>query len=352
MTSFTPSGAGHVLPTALRSRILRAGDDAGRALALADDVHRAVGPPSPGNTRRMWRGLAELGALNLTAARCLASHLEALAILQQAREFDLVVFAPAGSTWGVFTDDSAAQVHAERTSAGGWLLTGGVSGYTAAGSLSHVLVSARTEGAAHSLFSVRLHDDGVAVDARDGGSVEFLRAHAHVVGTQAWCTSRPGHALSAAGEAAMWWGAACGLAQHLHLRLAQPAPRATDGTDGTDGTGLWHLGRCDAALFAAGAVLERLAVVVDREGATASPEWAESLRVRGIVHDACETTLSCVLRSLSTLDAPDAPGGGVDTCTRQVRDLRDVLRAHRPREDFATVGASALQGLPTVWGGR
>lgn len=348
MTSFTPSGAGRVLPTALRSRILRAGDDAGRALALADDVRRAVGLQSPGNTRRMWRGLAELGALNLTAARCLGPHLEALAILQQAREFDLVVFAPAGSTWGVFTDDSAARVHAERTPTGGWLLTGEVSGSAAVGSLSHALVSARTDRAAHSLFSVRLHDDGVTVDARDGGSVRFLRAHAHVVGAQDWYTSRPGHALAAAGEAAMWWGAACGLAQKLHLRLARPTPDAMNAVNRTD---LWDLGRCDTALFAGGAVLERLAGVVDREGATRAPEWAEALRVRGIVHDACETTLSCVLRSLDA--APESgPDGDDDARTRQVRNLREALRTHRPREDLVTVGASALQGLPTVWGGR
>lgn len=360
MTSFTPPDDRRVLPVSLQSRIRWAQGSAGRALELASFVRAAVGLQTPGTTRRLWQGLAELGNLDLTVARALEPHLDALSILEQARGFNPVVFVPENSTWGVFAAEGGdTPLCAERGPSGDWRLTGRKPWCSLAGSLSHALVSAWTSEKGRTLFAVRLAEDGVQVTGTpwvsrglqdvDTVSLDFDDVHALDVGPEDWYLSRPGFAAGAVGVAAVWWGGATTLAQHLHVALSERAAggSGSSGGNGPDQISLWNLGRCDSALFAAGAVLDQLARRIDDVPHTAGPDWPEALRVRGIVHDACETTLSCVLHTLG-------PGAltGDEQYARRIADLQVYLRQHKPGKDLVTVGAGALDGMPTVWGHR
>lgn len=360
MTRFTPYGEHHVLPVSLQSKIRWARGDARKALDLAPAIRTSLGLQTPGNARRLWQGLAELGALDLTVARAVEPHLDALGILDQGREFNPVTFVPERSTWGVFAAEGGdAPLHAERAPEGGWRLTGRKPWCSLAGSLSHALVSAWTSETGRTLFAVRLDEDGVTVSDTPWVSrglhdvetvtLDFDTVHAHDVGPEDWYLTRPGFALGGVGVAAVWWGAATALAQALHMDLSHRAETADPDAPGTgvDQISLWQLGRCDSVLSAAGAVLDQTARHADREDDDRGPEWAEVLRVRGIVHDACETTLTSVLHALGP-----APLTGDEDHARRIADLQVYLRQHKPQKDLATVGSRALDGLPTVWGGR
>lgn len=363
MTSFTPLGGRHVLPTSLQSRVRWARGDAQRALELGTELHQAVGLQTVGNTRTFWKGLAELGALDLTVAGAAEGHLSALSMLEQARTFTPATVVPEHSTWGFLglehegTDGTEetegggdtprpdrAPLHAEQHTDGGWSLTGQTPAVPYAASLSHAVVEARSSERGLSFFSVALSGDGVSLT--DGTSFTFGGADSTEVAAEDQYQARPGFALGSLGIAAVWWGAATALAQYLHVALAD---RAAEAPGTVDQFSLWHLGRCDSALFSAGSVLEQLATRADcpQTDNSTAPERAEALRVRSIVHDACETTLTSVLHALG-----QTPLAVDDDYSGRVSDLQFQLLKHRPEQDLATVGAAALDGMPTVWAGR
>lgn len=337
MTCFTPPGDHRILPVSLQGRIRWARGDAHRVLELAGHVRAAVGVRSPGITGRHWQGLAELGALDLGAAGVLESHLRALGILEQARGFNPVVFVPDSSTWGCFTGDdtspNAPLLQADRGQDGNWTLTGCLPDCRPAPGLSHALVGACTSATGRTLFAVGLDQPGV----HGAGRLRFDGAAALEVGPENWCRSRPGAAVDGLGPSVLQWGAAAALAQQLHLALADGTVRAAQADVGA----LKNLGRCDTALFAAGAVLARFARQIDGDDGDdgSGPDLPEALRVRSIVRDACETTLACV-RS--------ARESARDDCPSAV-ELRRQLSRHGPDRDLIAVGAGALDGMPTVW---
>src|SRR5690242_5395148 len=78
-----------------------AGEDTAAALKLAADYGRLLPQPGEGQTAERWAVLADVGAANLTAARVLEAHSDALAILAEAG-----APAPEG-TWGVFAAEAA-----------------------------------------------------------------------------------------------------------------------------------------------------------------------------------------------------------------------------------------------------
>lgn len=184
-------------------------------------------------------------------------------------------------------------------------------------------------------------------------ALEFDGVSALDVGPEDWYLSRPGFAAGGIGVAAVWWGAATALAQYLHIALADRAASSAANSGAgagqagqSDQISLLQLGRCDTSLFAAGAVLEHFAERIDRQGFR-GPEWAEALRARSIVHDSCETVLTCVLHTLGA-----RPSTNDESFARRVADLQTYLLQHKPERDLAAVGAAALEGIPTVWTGR
>ena len=84
----------------LAAAAAQAGDDVQRGLALAARYGRLLPHPGEGGTAERWAALAAVAERDLTAARILEAHSDALAILHEAD-----VPEPDG-TWGVFAAES------------------------------------------------------------------------------------------------------------------------------------------------------------------------------------------------------------------------------------------------------
>lgn len=308
-------------------------------LALAAELTHEAPPPAAGDTLRRWELLATLGAADLSAARVVEAHLDAVAILLEAQSDQLM----RGTTWGVFAAEGPGLRLDATDVAGQWRLSGVKPWCSLAGKLSHALVTAHTpEG--RRLFAVGLRHPGVRPDvgtwhARGlvhvaSGSVSFADVPVTPVGDPGWYLTRPGFAYGALGVAACWHGGAVGLARTLASAVRQRPP---------DQIALWHLGSVDVDLHRARAVLAEAARAVDSGEATGAAGQLLALRVRAVVAHAGERVLSSVAHALGpaplALDADHA---------RRVSDLTLYLRQHHAERDVASLG-QALQEGPVPW---
>jgi alkylation response protein AidB-like acyl-CoA dehydrogenase len=358
------------LPPALVRSAREAAGDPEAALRLAPDVAEALGRPGGGNTRHLWRGLAELGAIDLTVARTLEPDLDARAILDQAgsfvgdpeaeipgqpRDVGLVPEDAGGArTWGVYAAESPDhRLEANQSDDGRWRITGHKPWCSLAGSVSNALVTAWTSTTARRLFAVDLASSQVragedrwvarGLSRLRTSSLEFDAAPAAPVGDDEWYFTRSGFAFGGIGVAAVWWGAACKLAAQLESSCRSRTP---------DQIAQFHLGQCSLALEAAQSVLADaahradaldLAVGSTAEGSEAA--WATALRVRGSVHRACEVVLTAVGHTLGP-----GPLTQDDEYARRVADLQIYLQQYKPERDVAALGQSILDG-PSTFGG-
>src|ERR1700735_5394823 len=102
-----PGGGGEMtleLPSwasPLISECQNSGEDVEVALKLSADYGRLLPQPGRGETALRWAVLAAVGEHNLTVARVLEAHSDALAILNEAG-----AATPEG-TWGVFAAEAA-----------------------------------------------------------------------------------------------------------------------------------------------------------------------------------------------------------------------------------------------------
>lgn len=285
-----------------------------------------------GRTRELWELLATTAEIDVAAARMLEPHLDALAILHQAG-----VSADPGSSWGVFAAEAAdARLIAEPSSRG-WVLRGTKPWCSLASDLTHALVTAHIGDSQRGLFAVDLRAAGVRPHtgpwvARGlpqvvSAPVDFDGVEAIAVGDAGWYLRRPGFAWGGMSVAACWWGAA--------LALLAPLTHAAR-TERADQLSLVHLGRVDAALWGARAVLAEAAELID-SGAhdSAIDERLIAERVRAVVADAA--TLA-----LSEADAALGPGPLVTALShaRRVADLHLYLRQHHGPRDLARIGRS------------
>lgn len=348
MRGFDTSTSRHVLPPMLEQDLRDAAGDAEAALRLAPSVVQEL-DTADGDVRRQWEVLAGLGAIDLTVARALEPHIDAATILQQAHESESqpAITAPHGATWGVFAAEGPGTRLVARQSADGhWALHGEKPWCSLAGSVSHALITAWTSDHGRTLFAVSLSEPGVTIGAGNWVSrglsgvrtvpISFADVPAQPIGGEDWYLSRPGFALGGIGVAAVWWGAAASLVTALRdaYRVREP-----------DQIALYQLGRADSALHAAGAVLADTARQVEARGdGPVEHAWAEALRVRCIVHDACETVLTATAHALGP-----APLTQDEEHARRVADLQVYLRQHKPERDLAGVGRGVLDGLPAVW---
>lgn len=353
MRGFDTSSSGDVLPPVLEQDLRDAAGDAEAALRLAPSVAEEL-TTAGGGVRRLWEALARIGAIDLTVARALEPHVDAVTILRQAQEDESQpsVTVPHRATWGVFAAEGPGTRMVARQSAdGSWALDGEKPWCSLAGSVSHALITAWTSDRARTLFAVSLSEAGVAIGEGNWVArglrtvrtvpVSFDDVPAQPVGAEDWYLSRPGFAVGGIGVAAIWWGAAASLVAALRdaYRVREP-----------DQIALYHLGRADSALHGAGAVLADTARQVTARQVTARGEgppehaWAEALRVRCIVHDACETVLAATAHALGP-----APLTHDEEHARRVADLQVYLRQHKPERDLAGVGRGVLDGLSAVW---
>lgn len=325
-----------------------AGADVADALAWAATLDERVPVPGGGGTRLRWELLATVAAQDLTVARAVEPHLDAVAILHEAG-----ASAPAGSTWGVYAAEGPPP-RLEAVAAGSsWSLTGRKPWCSLASAVSHALVTAWVEPTRRGLFSVDLRHPGVAGDdgvwaargltAITSTALVMDTVPALPVGGPGWYLARPGFAWGGIGVAAVWYGGAVGVARRLARAVRDREP---------DQVGLMHLGVVDAALTSARAVLAEAAGVVDGvvdvvvDGGSVSGDDAALLaaRVRHVVSSAAETVLTEVGHALGPAPLSQEP----DHAAR-VADLTLYLRQHHAARDTAASGRLVAGGDAPPW---
>ncbi|MGY3566388.1 acyl-CoA dehydrogenase family protein [Sinomonas sp. RB5] len=330
--------AGDDLAEAVRSA---SGEWPDRALGLARRLGTAAPFPGEGRTAELWELLTRLGAADLSVARVVEPHLDALAILRQAG----LGQPEEGSVWGVFAAEGAGARLEARRSAEGWRLHGTKPWCSLAGALSHAVVTAHTGSETRRAFAVRLGHPGVAV--REGGwqalglpgipsgPVEFDAVPAEPVGPDGWYLERPGFAWGGIGVAAVWHGGALGVARRLWAAATERTP---------DQIALAHLGSADLALGTARAALAGAAAAVDAGQAEGAAGALLALRARGTVAAAAETVLAVVDHALGP-----APLAFEAEHAQRVADLRLYLRQHHAERDSAALGRSLLEARERPW---
>ena len=220
----------------VRARLPRSVAD---ALSLAADLTGRGGAapvPGTGATADLWLALATLAAHDVGSARAVEPHLDAVAILDQAREAGEVALPVRASssgrfTWGVFAAEGpGAALVAEPAdpARASWTLSGTKPWCSLAGVLDGALVTAWV-GDERRLFAVDLRQSGVEVvpgawHARGlveipSGPVVFDSVPATPVGEPGWYLRRPGFEWGGIAVAACWYGGAVGVAGAL-LRAA------------------------------------------------------------------------------------------------------------------------------------
>ncbi len=312
------------------------------ALALARELGSELPSPARGRTRALWEALASLGAVDLSVARAIEPHLDALAILEEARDADQVapLEVAEDSVWGVFAAEGGGRLRAQRSSGGGWELTGPKPWCSLADRLSHALVTAWVDDDRRGLFAVDLRHPGVRHRSEQqewvsrglaevpSTGLDLTEVPAVPVGDPGWYLERPGFAWGGIGVAAVWFGAAVAVARRVRSAALSRKP---------DQIALAHLGSVDVALGRARAVLLDAAIVVDRPAVDREAASRLALRVRQVVVDCVEEVLS---RSAHALGP--APLALEEEHARRISDLGVYVRQHHAERDASALGAMLL----------
>lgn len=312
---------------------------AAAALSLAGDFAGAAPLPGTGRTKTLWSLLAAVAAADLTAARALEPHTDALAILAQAG-----VPADPGS-WGVFAAEGPGMAVTATAVDSGWELTGRKPWCSLAARLDYAVVTAHTGDGRRRAFAVDLGQPAVTpvpgtwvsrgLADVDSGPVDFDRAAARPVGEDNWYLERPGFAWGGMGVAACWYGGAAAVARRMFSAAAEREP---------DQIAHSLLGRADLRLQAARAALDEAAARVDAGDAEGRAGAILAQRVRGIVADAAEEVLALADHGLGP-----GPLALDEEHARRTADLRIYLRQHHAERDHAALGRSLLQGGVCPW---
>jgi alkylation response protein AidB-like acyl-CoA dehydrogenase len=313
-----------------------AGEDAGTAVKLAEHYGRLLPQPGRGQTAQRWAVLAAAGEHNLTVARVLEAHSDALAILAEAG----VPGEPGpDGTWGVFAAEAAPHRLEAREEGGRVVLTGVKPWCSLAAMLDAALVTAHA-GDGRQLLRVSLRDPSVTAGPPQAwvarglrtvtsASVRFDSTPAEPVGAPGWYLERAGFAWGGMGVAACWHGGARGL-----LATLARASRKRSG-DLSD----LHVGLVDADLHASEAVLARAAALIDAGHAGGAAGEILALRVRAVVAGAAERAIRQVGHALGP-----APLAFDEDHARRVADLELYVRQHHAERDLAQLGHAVLAG--------
>jgi hypothetical protein len=308
-----------------------AGEDVAEALRLAIGYGTRLPRPGRGETLLRWAVLAAVARVNLTAARVLEAHTDALAILAEAGDE-----RPATGSWGVFAAEAPGKVvNAEVDANGAALLVGTKPWCSLGAELDAALVTAHV-GDERQLFRVDLRQAGVHPHAAEGWVARGLRtvvsvpisfdhAAATAVGGPGWYLRRPGFAWGGIGVAACWHGGAAGLADAVAQRAAGGGELAA-----------LHLGLVDAALHASASALRDAAAAIDR-GHVSDPELL-ALRARAVVADSVERVLHQAGHALGP-----APLAFDAAHAARVSDLELYVRQHHGERDLAALGRRLLE---------
>lgn len=313
-----------------------AAGDAGAAIESARTLGSQVPYPGEGRTSAVWSLLATVAAADLTVARVVEPHLDALAILRQAG-----LPAAPDAVYGVYAAERPGFTVGSVERDGATVLEGVKPWCSLAGSVDRALVTAHT-GEGRRLFSIDLHDPGaqalpgmwhaLGLAAVESGDLRLTAVPAEPVGEPGWYLQRPGFAWGGIGVAACWYGGAVAVAERL-----------LDVTHGRepDQLALAALGEADRLLHGARLSLTAAARDIDAGRAVGASGALLAARVRGIVAVAAERVLVLAGHALGpaplTLDEEHA---------RRVADLTVYLRQHHAERDDARLGAAVREDAP------
>ncbi len=310
-----------------------------QAVEWASRLGALTPDPASGQTLLRWELLATVGAADLTVARAVEPHLDALAILHENGDD-----VPEATSWGVYAAEGPApRLEAVRTD-DDWRLSGRKPWCSLAGQVSHALVTAWVEPQRRGLFAIDLSDPGLRHE--DGpweprGLTSVVSTAlvmdgvaAREVGGPGWYLTRDGFAWGAIGVAAVWYGGAVAVARRLHAQLAVREP---------DQVALMHLGTVDASLAAARALLREAATVVDAGTVSSDAAALLAARVRHVVTATCESVLTEVGHALGPGPLSQEPEHA-----RRVADLTLYLRQHHAARDYAASGRLVAHDFPTT----
>ncbi|MFF1573175.1 hypothetical protein ACFVWR_10535 [Leifsonia sp. NPDC058292] len=318
---------------------------AGGLLATLRRLDPAALAPLPGSgrTAERFRFLATVAQADVTAARVLEPHLDAVAILTEAGQR-----ADAGHVWGVFAAEAPGtklEASEDAQSPGVWRLTGVKPWCSLGGRLSDALLTATTGSGARRLFRADLTQAGVHPEpsawvARgladvESGPLRFEAAVAEPVGEEGWYLERPGFRHGAIGVAACWWGGCVPLFDALATKAAR---------EGTSPLATSRVGHLHRVLEAARLVLAHSAERIDATGEGGIDDDAAAVlahTARGAVADAVEETLSAARDILGP-----ASLGFDESVARRCADLElYVSQYHRGPDDASLFGHLPQGGL-------
>ncbi len=318
------------------SRVASCRPDVDEALVIAGELS-ALGPMIGQSTWPVLSALATIGSLDLSVARVIEPHLDALAIITQSGSTEQPARRYAASaTWGVYAaSPPGTRVIAERQQGtDAWSLTGAKPWCSLADRLSHALVTASVPDGRQQLFVVFLRQASVAAEMTQWmalglrqittGTVHLDGAQGHPVGPAGWYLSRRGFAWGGIAVAAIWFGAAAAVAGALWTAATRRVP---------DQVGLMHLGSCDTALHGALLALRSAARTMDDPEIRPHEAAILAARTRSCVAEAAERVVTTVGHALGP-----GPLSFDEPHLQRVADLTLYLRQHHAERDQARLG--------------
>ncbi len=304
---------------------------AGDAFRIIADQVLALPLPGSGQTTARLAALAAVAAVDVTLGRLVEAHADAVAILA---ELDGPPAQP-GQRWAVWAAEGPAATVRAATGPGTATTLSGAKPWCSGATLcTHALVTAAgADGRA--LYAVELEPQtahpssgGWAATGLSGSATEtvtFAAAKAVTVGKPGAYLRRPGFWHGAVGVAAVWWGAARGIAAMLYAAAADRdvGPHA-----------LAHLGAIEAALAGSAALLRQAGATID-----AAPHLGDerlALTVRASVEAAAATVVERTGRALGP-----GPLSHDRDHARRIADLTVYLRQSHAEGDLARIGELA-----------
>jgi alkylation response protein AidB-like acyl-CoA dehydrogenase len=300
--------------------------------------------PGSGRTAERFAALASVAEEDLSAARLVEGHVDAVAILAELGGPEPRI----GQLWGVWAAEPPGEGLTAVPAQGGWSLSGLKRYCSGAHSCTHALVTARTvdgrrlfavstgaqEGGAAGYRPVAGSWQALGMAGSDTPDVRFEDVAAVPVGGVDAYVTRAGFQHGGIGVAACWLGGARAVGGEL---LGAAARRGPDPL--TDA----HLGAVDMRLHAAEAVLRQAAAEIDDDpldkGGTAR---IRSLRVRAFVESVCADVLTHVGRATGA-----GPLCHDERHARAAADLAVYIRQHHAERNLAELGALVARKEPS-----
>ncbi|MYS19342.1 hypothetical protein GA0115240_107138 [Streptomyces sp. DvalAA-14] len=294
-------------------------------------------PPGAGRTAERFAALTAVAERDLSVARLVEGHVDALSILAELGGPQPV----PGQRWGVWAAEPPGEGLTAEQTGQDWSLSGLKQYCSGAHSCTHALVTAATDRGRR-LFAVATGaGDGadvpgyrpvegtwqaIGMAGSDTPDVRFDAVPAVPVGDVGGYLTRPGFQHGGIGVAACWLGGARAVAEVLLRAAAQRGPEPL-----TDA----HLGAVDMRLHAAGVVLRQAADEIDDDPADLrGTARVRSLRVRGFIESVCADVLTHVGRATGA-----GPLCHDERHARNAADLAVYIRQHHAERNLAELGA-------------